>query len=250
MYLLTGEVYLIIKKLGDRTSVPHVSEGLIQHALTLPSPYSEESENSDQKILDLTKTIIALLTREVPIRCQDVTVYFSMEEWEYIEEHKDEYKDLLMENRHSLTSLGGSSRRSPEPQTHPGICHYNPETRTEKPNGSQVMVTDGLTKRIKVETEDDRYRRNYPDRCKEEVVPVAFYPEASSNRNTSPGSSASPHLSYKTEADFTQRSSPESIYEDLLTFTERRRMNERILELTMEIIDLLSKGVRDDYVIV
>ncbi|KAM4706530.1 zinc finger protein 777-like [Discoglossus pictus] len=73
IYLLTGEEYTIVKK-----NSPHIHH----------------------------------LTREVPIKCDDVAVYFSMEEWEYIEGHKELYKDMMMENHQTLRTLGVSTHRS------------------------------------------------------------------------------------------------------------------------------------------
>ncbi|XP_066451498.1 gastrula zinc finger protein XlCGF66.1-like [Eleutherodactylus coqui] len=112
IYWITGEDYTVVKKSSGECVTPCVSGGgsRTQSPVTEPSPHSLIHE---QKILELTHRITKLLTGEVPIRCQDVTVYFSMEEWEYLEGHKDLYKEIMMEDQQHLTSPDGSSQRNP-----------------------------------------------------------------------------------------------------------------------------------------
>ncbi|KAM8924010.1 LOW QUALITY PROTEIN: uncharacterized protein RCH25_008770 [Pelodytes ibericus] len=118
IYLLTGEDYLLVKKPGDHVICSYHPCLSKQHCRTKisssePPPHSLISErNNDQKILELTNKIIQLLTGEVSIRCEDVTVYFSMEEWEFLEGHKDLYKDVIMETHQTLSSLDGCLNRA------------------------------------------------------------------------------------------------------------------------------------------
>uniref|UniRef100_A0A8C5PXA7 C2H2-type domain-containing protein n=1 Tax=Leptobrachium leishanense TaxID=445787 RepID=A0A8C5PXA7_9ANUR len=77
IYLLTGEEYVILKKTSPHSSVP-------------------------------------LVTGEVPVKCGDVSVYFSMEEWDFIEGHKDIYKELIAEEPELQTKAESPAIQEPE----------------------------------------------------------------------------------------------------------------------------------------
>ncbi|XP_075187632.1 uncharacterized protein LOC142258975 isoform X1 [Anomaloglossus baeobatrachus] len=115
LFRLTGEDYTVVKKTSSERCQAPVSEGWGRplSPITGPPPHPPIHEDiNDQKILELTYKMIELLTGEVPIRCRDVTVYFSMEEWEYLEGHKDLYKYVMMAVPQPLTSPVLSSKRT------------------------------------------------------------------------------------------------------------------------------------------
>ncbi|XP_073538079.1 gastrula zinc finger protein XlCGF66.1-like [Phyllobates terribilis] len=162
---LTGEDYTIVKKSSRERCQAPVSEGwgrpLSPITGPTPRPLMHEDINN-QKILELAYKMIELLTGEVPIRCQDVTVYFSMEEWEFLEGHQDLYKDVMMEVPQPLTSPDLSSNR-----TTPEGCHrplLPPDCKQENPSVPQDDQGEGLTHNNTTET----YVRGY-ERCEVEI---------------------------------------------------------------------------------
>ncbi|XP_040294005.1 zinc finger protein 135-like isoform X6 [Bufo bufo] len=117
IYLLTGEDYTVERRTLGKCMTPSGRPRVLgawsrtQNSIPDPPAHSLIPERtSEQKIQDITNKIIELLTGEVPIRCHDVTVHFSMEEWEYLEGHKDLYKDVMMEDQQSLASQDESSK--------------------------------------------------------------------------------------------------------------------------------------------
>ncbi|XP_066443479.1 gastrula zinc finger protein XlCGF66.1-like [Eleutherodactylus coqui] len=114
--LLTGEDYTVVRKTST-TCVTNRSPSHVTQSPIMETPVIHGS-NNEERILEVTGKIIELLTGEVPIRCQDVTVYFSMEEWEYVEGHKDLYQDIMIDHYNSLSPTDGPSKRS-KPQRCP-----------------------------------------------------------------------------------------------------------------------------------
>ncbi|XP_069608964.1 oocyte zinc finger protein XlCOF7.1-like [Ranitomeya imitator] len=142
IYLLTGEDYTFVKELSTslikrNCGGCHVLGGWNKNQ----NPTTEI--NNEQKILDLTHKIIELLTGEVPIRCQDVTVYFSMEEWEYLESHKHLYKDVIMEENQNITSPDGSNERKISEKR---SCPLSPEDSSHEDHGISPIGIGDLSK--------------------------------------------------------------------------------------------------------
>ncbi|XP_069601274.1 zinc finger protein 605-like isoform X2 [Ranitomeya imitator] len=183
--LLSGEDYTIVRKTpGDGvTPIIHLQEsgGRSPGPITEPPPHSLLHERN-KKILELSNKMIELLSGEVPIRCQDVAVYLSMEEWEYLEGHQDRYQDVMMEELRPLTPRGGSRRRNPPercprplyPQDCPEENHNIPEDHQgEDLVDIQVEVIHGAQEAIAIwaDQQDGSMRRNPPERCPRPLYP-------------------------------------------------------------------------------
>ncbi|XP_071986774.1 uncharacterized protein [Engystomops pustulosus] len=137
IYLLTGEEYALVKKFGDYVSLKSILD---------PQLPTYERKN-DVKILEITSKIIQLLTEEVPLRYEDVTVCFSMEEWEYVEEHKDLYKHVLTQEPHTPKShVENETSEDPSDATETGLpCTSinSHESRTTEDGSRNTSSPDG-----------------------------------------------------------------------------------------------------------
>ncbi|XP_075700034.1 uncharacterized protein LOC142664682 [Rhinoderma darwinii] len=167
IYLLSGEEYTIVKKTSGDCTTPIIHESggwsSSQSPITELPPHSRIHE---KKILELIYKMTELLTGEVPIRCEDVAVYFSMEEWEYLEGHKDLYEEVMMEDYLPRTSQDGSSRRNP-PERSPSPL-YSQDCPEENHNVPENHQGEDLTIiKVEDEAEEEWVRGEHP--CKSEM---------------------------------------------------------------------------------
>ncbi|XP_075692556.1 uncharacterized protein LOC142659892 isoform X2 [Rhinoderma darwinii] len=179
IYLLTGEDYTVVKKSGEcvaPNSYPNVSGGWSESQGPIMVPPALIQERShERKILEITNKIIQMLTGEVPIRCQDITVYFSMEEWEYLEGHKDQYKDVMTEDHRPLTpeppaAVDGSSKSNSPESCPPPL--YSQDGPGENPNVPLDHQIDDLiiVKVEEIEGDDEYFKGDLP--CTEAENPT------------------------------------------------------------------------------
>ncbi|XP_044149484.1 gastrula zinc finger protein XlCGF66.1-like [Bufo gargarizans] len=146
LLLLTGEDYSMVKK---------TSSNLIH-------------EKNNEKILEVIHKMMELLTGEVPIRCQDVAVYFSMEEWEYLEGHKGLHKEVKMEEDQPLTSPERSSQRTtPERCPRPFLPQDGQDEDLNNYNATETDVRGDEEYKEEIPTEtdvrgDEEYKEEIP----------------------------------------------------------------------------------------
>ncbi|XP_073540333.1 uncharacterized protein [Phyllobates terribilis] len=144
LYLLTGEHYTVVKKTPGECVIPSSHPQVLDCSRT-QSPIIEplpRSQINGQKILDLANKMIELLTGE---------------EWEYIGEHKDLYRNILMMDHQPRTSFDGSSKNNaPDSCTSPLYSQDCPEENHSIP---QEQEEDGAESEdlldIKVEVIDE-----------------------------------------------------------------------------------------------
>ncbi|XP_068114621.1 zinc finger protein 773-like isoform X2 [Hyperolius riggenbachi] len=171
IYLLTGEDYVVVKKSYVSKLAPGNCPLVLggwsrsQNIVMLPPPHSLMLErDNEKKILETTNKMIELLTGEVPVRCQDVSIYFSMEEWKYLDGHKDLYKDIIKENQKACTSPDAVSG-TPSPSVSPSSGSQNkdhcavisPQTAKTSLEGPKMTLTPENITVTKISVREQEY---------------------------------------------------------------------------------------------
>ncbi|XP_068111977.1 oocyte zinc finger protein XlCOF22-like isoform X2 [Hyperolius riggenbachi] len=157
IYQLTGENYIAFK----------LSDGLVASKLwktqsPVKKPSSHSIRTNNKKIQEVTSEMIELLTGEVPIRCEDVTVRFSMVEEEPLE-GLEELNEDMMAKQLPIPSPGTTNITNP-PETsasarsawEPPLTHHNIPYHHQAKNITDVHIE------VKEEAEEMYLRADEP----------------------------------------------------------------------------------------
>ncbi|KAM5145545.1 uncharacterized protein ACMZJ9_012896 [Mantella aurantiaca] len=97
--LLTVEDFIVVKRPPDGTrstfsirATDNIISGSSSGCPELLFTLLGMEDKTQKMIAELANRIVRLLTREVPVKCEDVAVYFSKDEWEYLEGHGARYE--------------------------------------------------------------------------------------------------------------------------------------------------------------
>ncbi|XP_053578066.1 uncharacterized protein LOC128667161 [Bombina bombina] len=90
----------LLKMNKRRVQMKKMTQKILNNALEIVYLLTGEEYNVVRNNADSTKRLEPC-TDKIPIKFGDVAVYFSMEEWDYIEENKELYKDVLKQELHT-----------------------------------------------------------------------------------------------------------------------------------------------------
>ncbi|XP_063816997.1 uncharacterized protein LOC135056132 isoform X2 [Pseudophryne corroboree] len=141
-------------------ALENIMVSLLQHLTEAPLTTRPQKQKTT-RLLNRAAVIISILTgeewtvvkknahiskfyqmiREVPIKCGDVAVFFTMDEWDYIEEHEDHYKHVMLENPLELKSMQPSTNSdSLKEEILESNCEQSLSPITEQPAGTGDVV--------------------------------------------------------------------------------------------------------------
>ncbi|XP_068115157.1 zinc finger protein 585A-like [Hyperolius riggenbachi] len=168
VYLLTGEDCKVVKKTsGEQLALSSGLHG--PSPITVLLPHSLIPERKVKRMLDVINKMILLLTGKVPIRCQDAFVYFSIQEWQYLEGHKDLDENIMMENQSPLTSSDGSSNRNP-PETCTGPLYSRDCPQEDLTIPHQYQDEEHIVMKVEVKDEETYVRGEEQSMEKGEIM--------------------------------------------------------------------------------
>ncbi|XP_073404653.1 uncharacterized protein [Dendrobates tinctorius] len=211
IFLLTGEDFVLRKRQNDQStddcqlclSEVSTKDRIPSEERPCPSPAHEETPEPGETPHSSGE--------EIPVRCEDVAVFFSMEEWKYLEGHKDRYKDVVSGDNPPPGSAGCDEVSAAETaadedkelntfQVDAAASADAPLTGghipTKPPESikSPLIIEKDLEEDIRMVTQEYQahpVKEISPPRCKEEDAPVQISSGDHGSVN-SPESSGSP----------------------------------------------------------